>query len=102
MWIRLPASLSIGVLLAHSLWEGMHWQMASIYLALILLAYPALVQTFPARKTYYSVLYGGFLALLMIGGLAICYALPMFQLNKPTGPYPVGTRTLYFLSLIHI
>ena len=36
--------------------------------------------------------------MLLVAGLAICYALPMFHLNKPTGPYPVGTRTFYFVD----
>ena len=47
-WIRIMADLSIGVLIAHAWWEGIHWQMAPIYLALILLVYPLMAQRFPA------------------------------------------------------
>ena len=36
--------------------------------------------------------------IFMLAGVAICLTLPMFHLPKPTGPYAVGTRTLYFID----
>jgi predicted dienelactone hydrolase len=98
LWIRLAADLSIGVLIAHAWYEGVHWQMAPIYLALLLLLYPLFVQRFPARLVNPHWLYSLLVAVLVIAGFALCYTLPMFHLSKPTGPYPVGTRTLYFID----
>lgn len=102
MWIRIATGLSIGVLIAHAWWEGIHWQMTPIYLALVLLVYPLLVQRFPASLAnpprFYGMFYGILMVVLLAAGWMLCHALPMFHLNKPSGPYPVGTRTLYFVD----
>jgi predicted dienelactone hydrolase len=97
-WIRMAAGLAVGVFIAHVWWEGLHWQMAPIYLAILLLVYPLLFQTIPPRKPKLTMIFGLFLAMLIVAGLALCYALPMFHLSKPTGPYAVGTSTLYFVD----
>jgi len=97
-WIRIAADLSIGVLIAHTWWEGVHWQMAPIYLALLLLVYPLLVQHCSQRMANPHWIYSLLVALLVVAGLALCYTLPMFHLTKPSGTYTVGTRTLYFID----
>jgi len=95
LWIRLATILAVLLLPIHAWLEGAHWQMAPIYLAILLLLF-ALILKRPASIT--SVIFGSIAAMLIVAGLAICYTLPMFHLPKPTGPYPVGTRTMYFID----
>jgi len=98
MWIRLATDLAVVVFLAHTAFEGVHWQMAPIYLAILLLIYPLLRQRFPSRIAAPPFVFSIFLVLLVMTGLSLCYTLPMFRLPKPSGPYAVGTRTLYFVD----
>lgn len=93
LWIRVTASSAALLLPFHAFFEGPHWQMAPIYLAVLLLLYPLFGS---AGNT------GRFVALtaavLMFIGLGLCIALPMFHLPKTTGSYQVGTRTMYFVD----
>jgi dienelactone hydrolase len=42
------------------------------------------------------------IVLLLLGGLAICYTLPMFHLPKTTGSYPVAIQTLHFIDPVRV
>jgi predicted dienelactone hydrolase len=95
LWVRLITILAVLLLPLHAYVEGAHWQMVPIYLAILLLL--ALIPL-QRKPRWPSILLGSFITLLMLAGLAICYTLPMFHLPKPTGPYPIGTRTLYFID----
>ena len=95
LWIRITTTLAALLLPVHAWIEGAHWQMIPIYLAILLL----LMLLLRKRKDGgTSLIAGGLAALLIVGGLAICYVMPMFHLARPTGPYPVGTRVLYFID----
>jgi predicted dienelactone hydrolase len=97
LWIRFFTIAALLLLPAHAYFEGAHWQMVPIYMAILLLLIPLLRRGNQSPGRGAQVL-GAIAALLIIGGLAICYTLPMFHLPKTTGPYPVGTRTLYFID----
>lgn len=90
--LRIVVSVTIAVLLLHVWLEGVHWQMAPIYLATILLVVGAL-GAFNHRIA--RILLAACAGILLAAGLAICWAMPMFHLPKPTGPYAIGTRTLF-------
>lgn len=90
--LRIVSAGAVAALLAHAAIEGVHWQMIPIYVATVLLGIGALG---PFANRVARNLLAGFAGVLLLCGLAICWAMPMFHLPKPTGPYPVGTRTLF-------
>jgi dienelactone hydrolase len=101
VWILL-ATAAVGLLLPfHAAFEGVHWQMAPIYIAVLLLLY-LLIRQFGSPKpqpvTIPQLILGWAATLLLVGGLALCYTIPMFRLGKITGSYPIATRTLYFVD----
>ncbi len=98
VWVRVSCILAILALVAHAAFEGVHWQMAPIYLAVLLAVLPLLHQQFPKRISNPPLLFNILLLVLVTAGLGLCYALPMFHLSRPTGPYAVGTRTFYFVD----
>jgi dienelactone hydrolase len=71
------------LVILHAWLEGPHWQLAPAYLAACLLLIPIHTALVPAAALA-----------LVCSALAFSWALPMFQLPKPAGPYPVGTRIL--------
>jgi dienelactone hydrolase len=89
LWLGVAAGL---VLLLHVWLEGMHWQMAPAYLAVLLTLF---VTTTRLASPVFR-LSCGIMAGAMVGAsLVFSWVLPMFKLPAPTGRYPVGTRTLY-------
>ncbi|MFT4114978.1 alpha/beta hydrolase family protein [Silvibacterium sp.] len=76
------------VLLLHAAIEGPHWQMAPAYLAALILplAVPRLLRL---RRWL-----GATILLLLLGSIAASWAVPMFRLPAPTGPFGIGTRVL--------
>jgi len=95
LWIRVATLCAVLLLPFHAWVEGAHWQMLPIYLAVLLLLVLLLIQR-PTAIT--SIIFGSLAALLIVAGVAICFTLPMFHLPKPTGQYPVGTTTMYFVD----
>ncbi len=94
-WIRLATLAALLMLPVHAWLEGAHWQMIPIYLAILLLLLPFMRPTWSGR----SVLYTATVSMtLLVCGLAFCYTLPMFHVLSPTGPFPIATRTLYFVD----
>ena len=91
---RSLAALSLACLLAETIWEGAHWQMAPAYLAIALLCLGALNRG--GKPLLRHSLWVCLPALLLFAASAtLSWMLPMFRLPKPTGPYAVGTTLLY-------
>jgi pimeloyl-ACP methyl ester carboxylesterase len=87
--------LDLIALVLHLVLEGAHWQMAPVYLGVLVFA-----GLFLLRKPTGSMLTTGactiiFLVLLTSSLSAI---LPMFRLPRPTGPYAIGTEVMYMVD----
>src|SRR5579859_101679 len=95
LWIRLTVILAALLLPLHAWLEGAHWQMTPIYIAILRLLFLLLRQPGKGKGT---VITGSVATFFLLAGVAICYVMPMFHLLKPTGPYPIGTRVLYFID----
>ena len=93
-WIRIISICAAMLIPLHAFLEGAHWQMIPVYLAALVLLWPS-VYSAQVRATRYLAVAA---TALLVAGLAICYTLPMFHLSRPTGHYPVGTRTLWFVD----
>ncbi|MBV8672451.1 MAG: hypothetical protein JOZ33_03370 [Acidobacteriaceae bacterium] len=85
-------AVAAAVLILHVLIEGPHWQMAPAYLGFLLLGSSFFVRAKFARRVL-----AGISLLSLSGAVALCSALPMFNLPRPTGPYPVAT-TIFSLT----
>jgi hypothetical protein len=101
--LLLPLSTGL-ILLLHLILEGYRWQMVPAYGLTAVLVLLALIQ--PARQTAVSparplwpTILGGLagLAVLLLA-TALPVLLPVPQPPPPTGPYPVGTYTLYLVD----
>jgi len=91
---RRLAVVSLMYLLAETVWEGAHWQMAPAYLAIGLLCLCAWIRG--GKPLLRRPIWVCIPALLLFAASAgLSWMLPMFRLPKPTGPYPVGTTILY-------
>lgn len=97
------AGVTLTAGLAHLVIEGPRWQMAPAYVVLVLQLcthWGGLIPTIGARIE--GVRWGPRLAArsaaLFLLGLSVTasFALPMFRLPPPTGPFQVGTTTLHF------
>lgn len=83
---------AVTFLLLHAWVEGPHWQMWPAYAAAIVLA-PAGLHL--VHGTIIGLCQALAAALLLACSVAMCWALPMFTLLKPTGTYRIGTRILH-------
>jgi pimeloyl-ACP methyl ester carboxylesterase len=93
LWVRIATVCAALLLPFHAYFEGAHWQMAPIYLAIVLLLLPLMGSFEKAARV------AAFAAVaLIVVGLGLCTALPMFHLPKTTGAYQVGTQTMYFID----
>lgn len=83
------------VLLVHIVREGVHWQLAPLYLSVSILL---LFGWLPGIPRHAFPLIG--LATLLLTGLSIAASIlvPMFKLPPPSGPHRVGTRLLYLID----
>lgn len=86
LWLRPLGGVLLCVIVAHCVLEGWRWQAVPLYAAGILLAGLA---DYPRWSSSLAALVGS-------AGLVLCYALPVFALERPTGPYRIGARSLYF------
>lgn len=94
---RVSARVWLLVLIAafatHFLLEDVYWQIATCYIACLLLAAAVLFST---RIGATSVrLVGALSLLLLIASAVSLLVIPKFRLPTPTGAYPVGTRLLH-------
>ncbi|MBS1799360.1 MAG: hypothetical protein JSS95_05995 [Acidobacteria bacterium] len=81
----------LALLAIHLIYEGGHWQMLPVYLAVLILVFRWKASD-GSNSRWVAASLICFLCALS-GGLS--YAIPMFSFPKPTGSYPVGTRILY-------
>jgi predicted dienelactone hydrolase len=90
--LRLCCALAVASLLIHVFVEGPHWQLAPLYLAVVLVS----VNLFGGSG--FSLLTRRSLSVLsltlILGSVALSYVLPMFRLPRPSGPYAVGTTII--------
>ena len=85
--------LTLGILVLHATFEGVHWQMAPAYAA-VLLTIALLV----AKKRLLRYLAVVSIVLLAITSCALSVYLPIFQLPAPTGPYAIGTEIIPLIN----
>ena len=90
---RLLLACSVLTLVAHAIFEGVHWQMIPGYAAVCVLCLVALNPAGPRLRI--RMLLAASVVLLAAASAACSFVLPMFSLPQPTGPYQVGTSTLY-------
>lgn len=90
---RLLIAVTLLVLVAHTVFEGAHWQMIPAYAATGVLCLAAWK---PGEgKTRFKRFIAWQSLLLGSSSVLLSFLLPMFSLPEPTGPYPVGTSILY-------
>ncbi len=87
---------AIVTLLLHLVVEGAHWQMFAAYAALV----PAGGLVWMTNRTAptHSWILTATTCILLACSCIFSYAVPMFRLPKPTGPYAVGTSILYMVD----
>jgi hypothetical protein len=87
---------AIIALVLHLVLEGAHWQMFAAYAALV----PAAILVCMANRTHpaHHWLLTATACILLAVSCMFSYAVPMFRLPKPTGPYAVGTSILYMVD----
>ena len=82
-------AIDLGLLVLHLLLEGAHWQMIPAYAAVLVFA-----SALGLQKKGWRITAGVVVVLLCATSGGLSALLPMFRLPAPTGPYPVGTRTM--------
>jgi predicted dienelactone hydrolase len=104
LWTGVPSSrlaraglaLAAVCMILQLVWIGPHWQVAPLYLALLLVM---LVVLYGSRYPRLMVRLSGTLVVLLVAAAcAFSYVLPMFELPQPTGAYPIGTSVLYMVD----
>src|ERR1700755_2279507 len=93
--VRIFCLLFVVILAAQLLWEGAHWQLGPLYLAVLICLGMALTLRSAALNLRWV---AALCALLVCLSLLFSYLLPMFRLPTPTGKYAVGTRLLYLVD----
>src|ERR1700761_7545610 len=86
-------ALTLAVLASHAIFEGIHWQMAPAYLA-VLLSFILLL----AKKRMLRYIATVSIVLLVAASCAFSIYLPIFQLPAPTGPYAIGTQVMQLVN----
>ncbi len=90
---------SIGILMLHILFEGLRWQMFSIYIICIAICIVLLRGiSFFKGKTYLKIIKGIFLVLFLGFGFLLANTLAVFKLPVPKGEYKVGATYFYIKS----
>jgi dienelactone hydrolase len=89
---RLLSACALAISVAHFIWEGAHWQMIPAYAAMGIVL---LVAWIPKGGRWLPITGAAVGLLFAAVSMFFCFLLPVFRLPKPTGPYAVGTRTLY-------
>jgi dienelactone hydrolase len=92
LWVGIAV---VVLMLLHAWLEGLHWQMAPAYLASAL---TLLVIVLGLTSSLLRLCYGAIAGAMLATSLVLSWILPMFKLPKPTGQYPVGTRTLNLID----
>ncbi len=77
------------VLVVHLILEGGHWQMIPVYAGVLVFA-----GAIALRGPGWRIAGAAGVVLLCAASISLSALLPMFRLPAPTGPYPVGMRTM--------
>ena len=77
------------VLVVHLILEGGHWQMIPVYAGVLVFA-----GAIALRGRGWRIAGAAGVVLLCVASVGLSALLPMFRLPAPTGPYPVGVRTM--------
>jgi dienelactone hydrolase len=96
LYIRLLCLLLISAVAFHLAFEGVHWQLAPLYLSILLIFCVALNPMLVEGKRHLWL--GLFCGFLVSCSALLSYLLPMFRFPTPSGPYAVGTRILYMVD----
>ncbi|WJH33797.1 hypothetical protein N6H14_27970 [Paenibacillus sp. CC-CFT747] len=96
-------AVNVSVLILHALVEGIRYQLAFSYLLVLLLAvHLAVVKHVRLQRTTLSKALRGFaygVALLLLAfTVLLAYALPVFQLPRPSGSYAVGVQSFHLVD----
>lgn len=89
----------VGTLIAHTLIEGVRWQMTPIYL-INLIVLGCLFKAYQYFKgNWFRKIASGFFLFLLLGlGFLLSNILPVFELPTLTGTHKVGSQNIYFTS----
>ena len=87
---RLYPAVAFLLLAANLVLYGLYWPMFPAYLALAVCAVAVVLSRRKRRLLAWATL------IPWLGSAALVYALPLFRLPAPTGPFAVGTRTEHF------
>ena len=99
-WASLLPATALLLLLLHLFLEGGRWQMVPAY-GLTAVAIPLVLLTLrrPASRPRWQTIVGGLVGLMaLVVAAALSVALPVPNLPPMTGPYPVGTFSLYLVD----
>ncbi len=95
-WARILPAAALGVMALQIVVEGVRWPIAPAYLATVYLfftaVWPRLPALAPGRWTAVCAI------VLLLAAAAMGTVLPVFELPKPTGPFPLGTTTLHLVD----
>lgn len=93
--IRILPAVTLAVLAAHAVLEGMRWQMIPLY-AFGILAFLAALPALTGKNAGGTAAKRPLRVILNLSLLALSTALPMLlpvpAIPSPSGPYPIGTR----------
>jgi hypothetical protein len=92
-WFRLFPLLAGAVLVAHLAIEKYRVQMAPLYLVTACILAAALVRYF--REVEIPLVLTIAAVAGVLGTIAACWAIPMFRLPQPPGPYAIGTQVYH-------
>jgi predicted dienelactone hydrolase len=93
---RIPLLFFSSVLLAHFLLEGYRWQMVPTYLIIVILSWCLFKEyQFFKGNWFKKSMYAVSLIIILPIAWGLPYALPAFNLPKPTGKYKAGSQYLY-------
>ena len=97
------------VTIFHVVYEGHHWQLLPIYLAVLLAEGVFVIFTIfalgivsasvdVAHQPPGRLIFGGIILVLTLLSLPLTWLMPMFRLPKPSGACAVGTRLLHMVD----
>lgn len=81
------------LLVFHILLGEARWQAIPVYLVLSILVWVNFFQ--PKSRKWLRIMGYSFGIIFIILSSALCFALPVFKLYKPTGPYAISSESLY-------
>jgi dienelactone hydrolase len=87
IWGRAAATLVVALAAIEVLVDGQRWQMYPAYLAVAWVVLTFALTSLPIRRFWTGLTTIG----CLMTSAALCFALPVFELPTPTGPFPIGS-----------